>query len=184
MFKQRGRDSSHFTGVVLVVISAVVFSTSGAFTKGVHAGAWEIVFWRSVFAAGFTSVYEIWRGSFKRELVRMGASGWAVAPIGASGSAAFIPAFKLTTMANVMLIYAAAPLLAAILAWLWIRERMTRRVALECVGAIVGVGIIVQGSFGTGDLRGDLLSLWMTMVMATVMVIYRRFPHTPAAGPA
>ncbi len=61
---------------------------------------------------------------------------------------------------------------------------MTRRVALGCAGAISGVAIIVQGSFGAGDLRGDLLALWMTMVMATVMVIYRRFPHTPAAGPA
>ena len=33
----------------------------------------------------------------------MRSSGWAVAVIGASGTAAFIPAFKLTTMANVML---------------------------------------------------------------------------------
>ena len=184
MFKQRGRASSHLTGVFLVVISAVVFSTSGIFTKGVEAGAWEIIFWRGVFAAGFTAAYVIWRSSFKREFVRMGVSGWAVALIGASGSAAFIPAFKLTTMANVMLIYAAAPLLAAILAWLWISERMTRRLALGCVGAIAGVGIIVQGSIGAGDLRGDLLALWMTMVMATIMVIYRRFPDTPAAGPA
>ena len=169
MKKSESGASNHLTGVVLVVLSALVFSTSGVFTKGVHAGAWEIIFWR---------------GSFKREFVRMGASGWAVALIGASGSAAFIPAFKLTTMAHVMLIYAAVPLLAAILAWLWIRERMTRRVALGCVSAISSVAFIVQGSFGAGDLRGDWLALWMTMVMATVMVIYRRFPHTPAAGPA
>ena len=114
----------------------------------------------------------------------MGRSGWAVALIGASGTAAFIPAFKLTTMANVMLIYAAAPLIAALLAWLWIRERMTPRVMLGCFGAIVGVAIIVQGSIGATNLRGDLLALWMTIVMAILMVIYRRYPQTPAAGPA
>jgi drug/metabolite transporter (DMT)-like permease len=61
---------------------------------------------------------------------------------------------------------------------------MTRPVALGCVAAMVGVAIIVQGSFGAGDLRGDLLALWMTTGMAIVMVIYRRFPSTPAAGPA
>ncbi len=114
----------------------------------------------------------------------MGASGWAVAIVGASGTAAFIPAFKLTTMANVMLIYAAAPLIAALLAWFWIKERMTSRVMLGCLGAIVGVAIIVQGSFGEVSLRGDLLALWMTTVMAMLMVIYRRYPATPAAGPA
>lgn len=176
--------SSHRAGVILVTFSAIVFSSAGIFTKAVDSGAWEIIFWRGVFAAGFTTAYVMWRGSFRREFVYMRTSGWAVAIVGASGTAAFIPAFKLTTMANVMLIYAAAPLIAALLAWFWIRERMTLRVMLGCLGAIVGVAIIVQGSFGAINLRGDLLALWMTIVMAILMVIYRRYPTTPAAGPA
>ena len=114
----------------------------------------------------------------------MGHSGWVIAIIGASGTAAFIPAFKMTTMANVMLIYAAAPLIAALLAWFWIKERMTFRVMFGCLGAISGVAIIVWGSFGQINLQGDLLALWMTIVMAILMVIYRRYPTTPAAGPA
>ena len=172
------------TGVLLVVLSAIVFSSAGVFTKGVDAGPWEIIFWRGAFAAGFTSAYIVWRGSFVEDYVRIGASGWAVAIIGASGTAAFIPAFKLTTMANVMLIYAAAPLIAALLAWLWIRETLSLRVICGCLGAIAGVVIIVHGSVGGLNLRGDLLALWMTIVMATLMAIYRRYPSTPAAGPA
>ncbi len=176
--------NSHRAGVILVTISAIVFSSAGIFTKAVGSGAWEIIFWRGVFAAGFTIAYVMWRNSFRQDFMLMGGSGWAVAIVGASGTAAFIPAFKLTTMANVMLIYAAAPLIAALLAWFWIKERMTLRVMLGCLGAIVGVAIIVQGSFGEGNLRGDLLALWMTIVMAILMVIYRRYPATPAAGPA
>ncbi len=120
--------SSHRAGVILVTFSAIVFSSAGIFTKAVGSGAWEIIFWRGVFAAGFTTAYVMWRGSFRQDFVLMGGSGWAVAIVGASGTAAFIPAFKLTTMANVMLIYAAAPLIAALLAWIWIKERMTIRV--------------------------------------------------------
>ena len=176
--------NTYRTGVFLILISAIVFSTAGVFTKAVESGAWEIIFWRGLFAAGFTTAYVTWRKSFKREFVQMTGSGWAVALIGASGTAAFIPAFKLTTMANVMLIYAAAPLIAALLAWAWIRERMSLRVILGCFGVILGVAIIVQGSFGSVNLRGDLLALWMTTAMATLMAIYRRFPKTPAAGPA
>jgi len=177
-------SSSHNTGVILVTVSAIVFSSAGIFTKAVDSGAWEIIFWRGVFAAGFTTAYVMWRNSFRQEFLLMGRSGWAVGIIGASGTAAFIPAFKLTTMANVMLIYAAAPLIAALLAWFWIKERMAFRVMLGCIGAITGVAIIVQGSIGAVNLRGDLLALWMTVVMATLMVIYRRYPQTPAAGPA
>lgn len=178
------RAAEHLNGAILVVISAVVFSTAGVFTKGVDAGPWDVIFWRGAFAAGFTIAYVLRRGRFGAEFIRMGVCGWVVALVGASGSAAFISAFKLTTMANVMLIYAAAPLLAALLAWLWIRERLTRRVILGCIAALMGVGIIVLGSLGALNLKGDLLALWMTIVMAVLMVIYRRFPDTPAAGPA
>ncbi|MEM7193613.1 MAG: DMT family transporter [Pseudomonadota bacterium] len=178
------RLGTYGLGVVLVTVSAVVFSTAGVFTKGVDAGAWEIIFWRGVFAAAFTTAYIICQRSFRRDYVMMGKSGWAVALIGASGTAAFIPAFKMTTMANVMLIYASAPLIASVLAWIWIRERISLRVLLGCIGAIGGVLIIVRGSVGHVDFRGDLLALWMTFVMATLMVIYRRYPSTPAAGPA
>ena len=171
----------HRTGIILIAISAVVFSTAGIFTKSVASSAWDIIFWRGVFAAGFTTTYVIWRGMFRTEFVLMGRSGWAAAIVGASGIVAFIPAFKLTTMANVMMIYAAAPLLAAVLAWVWIKEKISLRVLAGCFGAIVGVVIIVQGSIGQLNLQGDLLALWMTIAMSVLMVIYRRFPETPAA---
>ncbi len=177
-------DNTHLTGVVLIVVSAIVFSTAGIFTKGVEAGAWEIIFWRGIFAAGFTFVYVIWRGTFRREFMAMGKSGLSVALVGASGIAAFIPALKLTTMANVALIYASAPLLAAVLAWLWIGERLSGKLVAGCVATFIGVAVIFQGSAGSINLQGDLLALWMTCALAIMMAIYRRYPDTPAAGPA
>lgn len=177
-------DNSRLTGVALVVVSAIVFSTAGIFTKGVSAGSWEIIFWRGVFAAGFTFAYVIWRKGWAREVTNMGVSGVIIAVINASGTAAFIPALKLTSMANVALIYAASPLIAALLAWLWIGERLTRKLALGCFLSFVGVAIIFQGSVGGINFKGDLLALWMTCALAIIMVIYRRYPDTPAAGPA
>ncbi|MBX2867349.1 MAG: DMT family transporter [Acidiferrobacterales bacterium] len=181
---QNQRSYAYRQGIVMILLSAIIFSSAGVFTKAVDASAWEIIFWRGVFAASFTITYVVSRDHFRKEFFEMGKAGWAVALIGASGTAAFIPAFKMTTMANVMLIYAAAPLIAALLAWVWIRERITLQVGLGCFGAILGVVIIVQGSFNIINLRGDLLALWMTIVMASLMVIYRRYPATPAAGPA
>ncbi|MBC8038425.1 MAG: EamA family transporter [Rhizobiales bacterium] len=184
MRKAVERGSTRSIGIILVVISALLFSSAGLFAKGVQAGAWDIIFWRGLFAALFTTVYIMWRGSFRADFIGMGRSGWAVALVGASGTAAFIPAFKLTTIANVSLIYAATPLLAALLAWAWVGERLTRRVLIGCVAAFTGVAIIVSGSIGGVNLRGDLLAAWMTIALAILMVIYRRYPETPAAGPA
>jgi drug/metabolite transporter (DMT)-like permease len=178
------QKSTHTAGVTLVVLSALVFSTAGLFTKGVQAGAWDIIFWRGIFAALFTSLYTIWRGSFRIEFVEMGRSGWAAALVGASATAAFIPAFKFTTIANVSLIYAATPLFAAALSWMWVGERATKLVLAGCVAALCGVGLIVSGSIGAINLKGDLLACWMALAMAIMFVIYQRYPKTPAAGPA
>lgn len=175
--------SDYALGVVLVIAAAVAYSTAGLFTKGVTAGAWAVIFWRGVFAVGFSVAWTICKGTFRQNFLEFGRSGWAVAVIGALGTAAFIPAFKLTSIANVSLIYAIAPLIAAALAWGLIGEHVTRRVLLGCIGALFGVGIIVSGSLGEMSLYGDLLALCMTAAMASIMVIYRMHPETPGAGP-
>jgi drug/metabolite transporter (DMT)-like permease len=171
-------------GIALVVVSALAFSTAGLFTRGVDAGAWDIIFWRGLFAAIVTTGYILWRGTVRTDFARMGWSGVAAAIASASATAAFIPAFKFTTIANVSLIYAAAPLVAALLAFATIGERLTRRVIMGCVVAFVGVAVIVGGSLGGLHLKGDLLAAWMTFAIAVMLVIYRRYPETPAAGPS
>ncbi len=175
--------SDYAYGVVLVVAAAVAYSTAGLFTKGVAAGAWAVIFWRGIFAVGFSVAWTIHKGTFRQNFLAFGASGWAVAVIGALGTAAFIPAFKLTSIANVSLIYAIAPLIAAALAWGLIGERISRRVLFGCFGALSGVGIIVSGSLSDMSLYGDLLALCMTVAMASIIVIYRMHPETPGAGP-
>lgn len=177
-------DSQYAIGVALLIAAAITYSTAGLFTKGVVAGAWAVIFWRGLFAAGFTISWTIYKGSFRSNFFSMGKSGWAVGVIGAIGTAAFIPAFKLTSIANVALIYAVAPMIAALLAWRLIGERVSRRTLIGIIGGVVGVAIIVAGSFGGIQLAGDGLALIMTTAMATIMVIYRVWPNTPSAGPA
>lgn len=152
--------------------------------KGVEASAWSIIFWRGLFAVFFTVIYVAWRGEVKSEFVNIGRAGIAVAVVGASGTMAFIPSFKFTTIANVSLIWAAAPFVTAAIAWVWLRERPTNVVLVSSLIAFVGVVTIVSGSLGSLHLRGDLLALWMTVAMSILMCIYRRYPNTPAAGPA
>lgn len=178
------KRTEYSVGVILLIVAAVTYSTAGIFTKGVVAGAWSVIFWRGVFAAGFTTGWTISKGTFRQNFFSMGKSGWAVGIIGAIGTAAFIPAFKLTSIANVSMIYAAAPLIAALLAWLAIGEQITKRTLIGSLCALAGVGVIVAGSIGSVNLTGDALALVMTTAMATIMVIYRVYPQTPGAGPS
>ena len=177
-------ESKRFIGVMLILVSAAVFSSAGLFVKGVEADAWTILFWRGISAAIITTIFVGWRGKLQKEFQKMGWSGYAAAVVGASGTIAFIPSFKFTSIANVSLIYAAAPFVAAVIAWWWMREKPTRAVLVASIAAFAGVLLIVCGSLGAINFKGDMLALWMTLAMAAYLCIYRRYPGTPAAGPA
>lgn len=175
--------STHASGVLLVCISAIAFSTAGLFTKGVSADAWSVIFWRGISAAAFTLVYVVLRGEFWREIRRFRGPAVLSALLNAAGTAAFIPAFKLTSIANVAMIWATAPFITALLAWLVLNERPGRRVMIASVVAIFGVLVVVSGSLGGGNIIGDALAFWMTLMIAGLMVLYRRWPETPVALP-
>ena len=177
-------SQQHAIGVMLVTVSALVFSSAGIFTRAADAGAWTVIFWRGLFAAILTTVLIAWRGQLKKEFADMGISGLAVAIVGASATAAFLTAFKLTAIANVAMIWASAPLFAALLAYLAVGERLSTSKIAAAIVAMGGVAVITGSSIGSFNLTGDLLALGMTLGMAVCMVIYRRWKHTPAAGPA
>jgi drug/metabolite transporter (DMT)-like permease len=182
MHKALSNLSPRTTGILLVLISALVFSTAGLFTRAVTADAWDIIFWRGLFGTGFTLIYVWWCGSLKSNFLALGKMGWIAAIVGASSTAAYIPAFKFTTIANVSLIYAATPMISALLAWWWIGERAAKVVLVSSVVSLLGVFIIVGGSVGGVHLTGDLLACYMALSFAVGMVIFRAFPSTPAAG--
>ncbi|MEM7545671.1 MAG: DMT family transporter [Pseudomonadota bacterium] len=175
-------------GLIFVLISALVFSSAGLFTKGVEAAAADVVFWRGLAAAAFTFSWLALTGKLTAQIRALNGPAWLAATLMAAGTAAFIPALKLTSIAHVALIYAACPFIAAALAWLMMGERPSRVTMSASLAALAGVAIIMAGSderSGSGtSLQGDVLALVMTTMMAAALAVYRRWPATPAALPA
>src|SRR3546814_4610249 len=101
--------------------------------------------------------------------------GWLLAGVGSLASLAFIFSFKLTYVANVAVIYATAPFIAAALGWLLMRERLRVQTAIAATVSIFGIVVVFAGSLGTASLLGDGLALLMTFGSALYMVLIRRF---------
>lgn len=172
----------HRRGLILVVISALLFSTPGLFTRGVSAGAWEVTFWRAAFGILFAFVFLFWRGTARQELSRIGWNGVVASLVWASGAVAYIQAYKLTSIANVSLIYGSAPLLCALVAWIALKERPRAAVLAASVFAFAGVALVGFGSLGSANFIGDLLALWMTVTVAVQFAIFRKHPGISAIG--
>ena len=97
--------------------AAVIWSTAGIFTKSVSADIWTILFWRGVFSTLFILVYLVWKQgrSVVSDAGKLGVPGWALATVGAAATVCFIASFKNTSIANVGIIYATVPFMAAVL---------------------------------------------------------------------
>jgi drug/metabolite transporter (DMT)-like permease len=146
-----------------------------------------MVFWRSLFAAGFLLGFMLLRDGPRGtvHLFRnMGLAGLGVALCFGTASSSFVVALQHTTVANILLIQAAAPLFAALLSWIVFRERVTPATAIAIAAVIFGVGVMVSSSFsGKVSPIGDGLALLITVLFSTATVITRHAPHvrmTPA----
>lgn len=167
----------HLLGVVLVVASTVAFSLAGVLTKAITADALTITCWRGLIGGVLVAAYVGWRGRGVplRRRFRLGREGWLLACLGSFASIVFIYAFKLTYVANVAVIYATTPFVAAALGWWLLRERFRFQTTIAAVISLAGILVVFAGGLGSGGFAGNLMALLMTLTSALYMVLIRRF---------
>ncbi|MFO1109018.1 MAG: DMT family transporter [Bradyrhizobium sp.] len=164
-------------GIVLIVAAAVAWSTAPFFTRLLSHDSWTILFWRGVFAFALITLFlAATEGrAGLRNLVAMERSGWIVASLSTAAMVAFIPALQMTSVANVAVIIATQPFMAAALAFIWFREAARPRTLLASLVAFIGVLITVSQSLGQSDLRGIALAFFMVFAFSLMTVAVRRY---------
>ena len=167
-------------GLAMVVIASLLYSTAGLFTRALHLDTWTILAWRAVFGTAFMLAWMAVRDG--RDLPRSLALGWRdlalAVPIAFSGIF-YIFALELTTVADVMVIYATLPFVTAAVAWAWTGERPERRLLIASLAALGGVAVMVAGGTGDGQrLLGMAATLAMNVLYALILVNARRGSRT------
>ena len=78
-----------------------------------------------------------------------------------------------TSTANVVFILAFNAMLAALISWPLTGEKPKATTLLAIAATIIGVGIIVWDSFGTGNLLGDALAMMCALLLALSLTLAR-----------
>ena len=161
-------------GQLYVALAAVAWSSAGVIQRELSVGVATQVAGRALFAAlallVFVAVTE--RGRTVRTFTSMGLAEGGVVVFAAISSGAFIIALNYTTVANVLFLQAVAPIAAALIAWVALREPISLRTAMAMVVAMAGVALMVGGPGGAQGL-GLVLSVVMTLSFALLVVITR-----------
>ena len=173
--------AGHRAGFLLVTTAAIAWSMGGLFTRLIPLDSWTMLAWRGLFGSlGVAAVLMALpqQRSVWQSLRTMGWRGWLFVLQSTAGMIFYITALRHTTVANVAVIYATAPFLAAGLGWLVMREKPSTSSVIASLAALVGVAVMV--GFGPpGGVGGDLFALGMTWAMASTMVVARNYRDIP-----
>lgn len=173
-------SSNYALGLALVLISTVLLSTAGLMTRLVAMDTATILFWRGVWGGGAVALLMALRSPRQAwlDFCRLGLPGWTIALVTTSSMSLFIAALHRTSVAHVAVIFATAPLIAAALGFLFLREKPGAGAIVASLAALAGVGLMVGTGEG-GGLLGDALALLMTLCIVINTLLARRYPEMP-----
>ena len=181
------RLSSHATGLLLTTVGVVVLSPDSLLIRLVDTDALTIVFWRGgLMGLTVLTATAVWsRGGALAQFRSIGRAGLVVAGLFASQFTLFAVSITHTSVANTLVIFATAPLFAAVLSRVFLGEAVPMRVWLAVTTSLGAILFIFFGSIGTDRLGGDLAAAGAALAMAIGLTVMRRSSHVsmvPAWG--
>jgi drug/metabolite transporter (DMT)-like permease len=174
-----GEKSARRRGVLLVLVATVLWSMAGLFARLLaHLDVWTVMGWRALLGAvsiALVGLIEYLSGRLDNPLA-FGPLSPIVALLAMIAISAYTASVMTTTIADVMVIYATLPFVAAGIGFLINRERVEPRTLAASGAALGGIIIMVASGLGSGRLMGQSLSMVMTLAFAGMIVLQRRQP--------
>jgi drug/metabolite transporter (DMT)-like permease len=173
-------------GALCVLAAGLSWSFTGIFLRlAPHLDTWQFLVWRNLgVACAFAIVLRArGAGSPLRRFLATGRVGAIVTLALCLASIAFIIAMKTTTVANALFLSSCAPLLAALLGYLFLGERLSLRQGASVGLGIAGLGVIVGGAVEAGHLTGNISAILTALGFAGASVAMRYGPprdYSPA----
>ncbi|OIQ18125.1 MAG: hypothetical protein BM557_07890 [Flavobacterium sp. MedPE-SWcel] len=166
-------------GVTLAIIGAVLMSFDPIYIRFSGVSGFNTIFLFGLFTAISMSI--VVQISEKRNIIQViKSNGWPliISSLLMLGSAStFVLSIKNTSIANTFIIQSATPAAAALLSWVLLKEKTDRKTWLAILFVVIGVFIVVNGSFGTGNWKGDLLALVSVFCVALIFTLLRKYPE-------
>ena len=172
-------DSRHGYAIMLMVIGSVAISFGGLVQRNIEiATPWQINVYRSLgMLLAIVLIVAIQnRGRFVTTLFSVGRYGLFAGVLLSGAGLCFIQAFTHTTIANALFIVGAIPFFAALMARLFLGERLRRVTLITMLFAGSGLALMVINGISIGSGFGNLMALVTALFFAgyAVVVRYRR----------
>lgn len=174
---------THQRAVWVMVAVTLMWSIAGVVTRQLEAArSFEVTFWRSFFTAlSLLVILPLWRGpgAVWRQLRSAPAALWWSGLCWSAMFTSFMLALTMTSVAGVLVISSLNPLFTALLAWLFLRQRIAwfTWVAIALAGA--GMAWMFGGQLGSASGLGLFVALFVPLSAAINWIVVQ---HAHAKG--
>jgi DME family drug/metabolite transporter len=180
-----GTQLTHTQGVLLVATAAFVFSFNAwTFRATDEISSWQFLFYRagSVGLAMAILLGVRFGRDAPRRILRAEWRHVAAGLVLATTFVFFLMALARTTAATVLLMEGTSPFWAALVAWLWLDEKLSRLTIAAMIVAAIGLTIMVGSGLEAGSVSGVVLAAALCMGLGLYSVLIRSAGQ--AADPA
>ena len=174
-YQHFSEHSDRSKGILMSLVGVIVLSPDSLLIRLAGLDDYTLVFYRGLFPACAISLVLWWhyRAEFLPALMRIGKAGIINAVLFALVNISFISAIQRTTVANTLLFLSSAPIFAALLSLVVLRENQRPSTWLIIAISLLSIFVIGWGSYGSNGLTGDLLALGCAVVTAASAVLVR-----------
>ncbi len=156
------------TGVLMSIAGVTLLSPDVLVMRWIDLDHASILFWRGILlTCGFGVVILLrYHHRSLRALIELGWLGLASGLCFAINTTCYTLAIQRTSATATMMIISTAPVFAAILGWLALRERISAKTAIVIVATIGGIAIIAGDPGPDNSMTGNLFALGTAIFMA------------------
>lgn len=174
------RHPSHKQALVLMMIAPAMWSSAGVLSRLLEsARGFEVSFWRSFFAGLFVAIALLFQHKSQAltKVKSLGVYGAFSGLMWGAMFSCFMLAITMTTVANALIVESLAPLLTAIFAWIFLREKIPTRTWVAIFVACIGmVWMFIDGfsKLDTRGLIGVILATCVPIAASTNVIILKK----------
>jgi len=169
----------HFTDQkkgMLMAFTAVMFITPDSlFIRLANISSWNLIFYRGFipFSVVFVGLLFVYKTNFIKQVFSNGWHGIAYALIFTITNITFVMSIENTNVANTLIMIALAPMLSAVLSFIFLQETPDKKTWVAIFITTFSVVYIFYDALDTGDLLGNALGLLTALGLAVGAVIIR-----------
>jgi drug/metabolite transporter, DME family len=175
-------EKAAFPPVLYILAAVLLWSTGGLFIKLAALDAFQVTFYRSLFAALTVLAFVLLKGR-ARQALRISAFGLVCTLIYSTLLFLFVWATKHTTAANAIFLQYTAPIYILILAPFVIGERFHIRNLVTVVFCIGGMSLFFVGDLTLGETRGNIAALGSGVFLGLYIMLLKHPKAVVSRGP-